>query len=92
MNRNKQTEFLGVIITIVILILLIFLSNVQVDKLSYLESVVNTVVTPVQRFFTDIKNKIQGNQAYFADMEALKAENEELKRTNSELETQLREL
>ena len=92
MNRNKQTEFLGVIITIVILILLIFLSNVQVDKLSYIESVVNSVITPVQRFFTDVKNKIQGNDSYFANMEALEAENEELRKANSELETQLREL
>ena len=33
MNRNKQTEVLGVIITIIILILLIFLTNMEVNKL-----------------------------------------------------------
>ena len=92
MNRNKQTEFLGGIITLVILILLIFLSNVNIDKLSYIESAVSSIITPIQRVFTDLKNKVTGNEKYFADMDTLKAENEELRKTNSELETKLREL
>jgi rod shape-determining protein MreC len=92
MNRNKQTEFLGGIITLVILILLIFLSNVETGKLSYLQSAVNTIITPVQRLFTDFKNKIQKNDSYFAEMDELKAENEELRSKNSDLETELREL
>lgn len=92
MNRNKQTELLGGIITLIILILLIFLSNVEVNKLSYLETAANSIISPVQRVITDIKNKIQGNTAYFADMDAIKQENEELKTKNSELETKLREL
>ncbi len=92
MNRNKQTQVLGGIITVIILILLIFLSNVQVDKLSYLESVASSVINPIQRMITDLKNKAQGNTSYFADMESIKAENQALKNKNSELETQLREL
>ena len=92
MGRNKQASILGGVITLVILVLLIFLSNVKVDKLSFLESVASSVVTPIQRVFTDLKNKIQGNSAYFTDIETLENENEELKAKNSELETQLREL
>lgn len=92
MNRNKQSNILGGIITFIILILLIFLSNVQNDKLSFLESVVNSIVTPIQRVFTDLKYKIQGNSAYFTNLENLQAENKELKETNSKLETELREL
>ena len=92
MNRNKQTEILGVIITLVILILLIFLSNVETNKLSYLESVASSIVNPIQRIAIDIKNKIQGNSAYFSNMDNIIAENEELREKNSELETQLREL
>ena len=61
MNRNKQTELLGGIITLVILVLLIFLSNVQTGKLSFLESAVSSVITPVQNLFISIKNKAQGN-------------------------------
>ena len=61
MGRNKQASILGGVITLVILVLLIFLSNVKIDKLSFLESVASSVVTPIQRVFTDLKNKIQGN-------------------------------
>ena len=52
----------------------------------------NSVVTPIQRVFADLKNKIQGNSQYFTDIESLQNENEELKKRNSELETELREL
>lgn len=92
MNRNKQSNILGGIITLIILILLVFLSNVKTDKLSFLESSVSSIVNPIQRVFTDLKNKIQGNSAYFTDIENLQEENEELKKRNSELETELREL
>lgn len=92
MNRNKQTEILGGIVTVVILIFLIFLSNVETNKLSFLESAASSVINPIQRIITDLKNKIQGNQSYFQNMESIIAENEELKAKNSELETQLREL
>lgn len=91
MNRNKQTEILGGIITVVVLILLIFLSNVEVNKLSYLESAASSIINPIQRVFVDLKNKIQGNSTYFSDMDTIIAENEELKKKNSELETVLRE-
>ena len=91
MNRNKQTEILGGIITVIVLILLIFLSNVEVNKLSYLESAVSSVVNPVQRVFIDLRNKIQWNSAYFSNMETIMQENEDLKKKNSELETILRE-
>ena len=91
MNRNRQTEILGGIVTIVILVLLIFLSNVETNKLSFFESAVSSVVNPVQKVFVDLRNKIQGNTDYFATIDEVKAENEELKK-NSELETQLREL
>ena len=59
MNRNRQTEILGGIITVIILILLIFLSNLEVNKLSYLETVASSVVNPIQRVFADLRNKIE---------------------------------
>ena len=40
----------------------------------------------------DLTHKIQGDSAYFSNMEAIIAENETLKERNSELETQIREL
>ena len=92
MGRNKQSGILGAVITIVILVLLIFLTNVKTDKLSFLESVASSIATPIQRAFTDLKNKIQGNSAYFTEMKNLEEENSELKAKNSELETKVREL
>ena len=91
MNRNKQTEILGGIITVIVLILLIFLSNVEVNKLSYLESAASSIINPIQRVFVDLKHKIQGNSVYFSEMDTIIQENEELKKKNSELETILRE-
>lgn len=92
MNRNKQTELLGGIITLIILVLLIFLSNVQIEKLSFFESAVSSVITPIQNLFISIKNKAQGNNEYFSNIESLIKENEELKEKNSSLEEQIREL
>ncbi len=92
MNRNKQTELLGGIFTAIVLILLIFLSNIEINKLSYLETVASAIVNPIQRIGADIKNKIQGNSAYFSNMDNIIAENEQLRSRNSELETELREL
>jgi len=92
MNRNKQTELLGGIITLIILILLIFLSNVESNQVSYLEGVASSIFTPIQRVITDLKNKINKNATYFSNMESILEENERLKEENSELETILREL
>lgn len=92
MNRNRQTEILGGIFTVIILVLLLFLTNVETNKLSFIESAVSSIVNPVQRVFVDLKNKIEGNSVYFTNMDEIIAENEELKKKNSELETQLREL
>ena len=92
MGRNKQSGLLGGIITLIILILLIFLSNVETSKLSYLESLGSKIINPVQKIFVDLKNKITGNTSYFSTLENLKEENEKLKEENKKLEEGLREL
>ena len=92
MGRNKQNGLLGEIITLVILILLIFLSNIQTSKLSYLESLGSKIINPIQKVFVDVKTKITGNTSYFDTMEQLQTENEELKEKNKRLEENLREL
>lgn len=88
---KKKTGVVGIIITIIILIVLVFISNLKLGQLSYLENAVSTIVMPIQNGLTYLKNKITGNQAFFADITKLQQENEELKGQNAELQKELRE-
>lgn len=89
MGENRHIGLLGTIITIVILILLIFLTNVDTSEMSYFKSLSSKVTAPVQIFFTNVKNKLSGNSSYFTNMDDLRAENEQLKSENDELQEKL---
>ena len=91
MNK-KRSDAIGVILTIIFLIILVFLSNLKIEKMSYIENAFSKIVMPIQNGFTHIKNKFQGNNGYFADLDELKKENSELKQKNSELEESVRKL
>ena len=91
MNK-KRNDAIGVIITIIVLILLVFLSNLKIEKISYVENAFSKIVMPIQSGFTYIKNKLQGNNEYFSSLETTKKENSELKQKNNELEERLRQL
>ena len=91
MYKKKKTGLIGIIITIIVLILLVVLSNMDTQKLSSAENVFSYLVMPIQNGLTYLKNKITGNNSFFSDVEHLKAENEDLKKKNSELEQSLRE-
>ncbi len=90
--QRKKTGVIGIIITIVILCLAVFLSNLKLESLSYIENAVSTIVMPIQTGYTYLKNKVTGNVNFFTNVDNLKSENEKLKETNSELEKSLREL
>lgn len=92
MYRNKKTGALGIVITTIILIILVLLTNIENTKLSFLETTVSKLVTPIQNGLTYLKNKVNGNNTFFTNINDLKTENEELKQKNSELEQDLREL
>lgn len=91
MNK-KRNDAIGVIITLIVLILLVFLSNLKIEKISYVENAFSKIVMPIQSSFTYIKNKLQGNNEYFASLDNLKKENDELKQKNSEMSEKLRQL
>lgn len=92
MNKNNEVGILGIVITIILLIILVILSNVNIEKLSYIEGAVSKIVTPIQNGITMIKNKINGNNDFFTNVANLKKENEDLKSKISELEQSQREL
>lgn len=89
---KKKTGIIGIAITIIILILLVFLSNVNLGSLSYIENVFSSIVMPIQSGYTYLKNKVLGNTSFFINMDELKKENDELKDENSRLAQNLREL
>ena len=92
MYKNKKRGIIGIIVTIVILIILVVFTNSGGNQMSYIENICNVFVMPIQTGFTYLKNKLSGNETFFADMDTLKQENESLKQANSELEQSLREL
>ena len=92
MYKNKKTGMIGIIITIIILILVVILSNTNIQEISYIENIFNSIVMPIQNGITYLKNKIEGNDSFFTDIDQLRAENEDLKQKNSELEQSLRGL
>lgn len=89
--RNKASFWL--IVTVIVLSIAIGVFNGANSDTSFLENVVEIVVSPVQKVFTDIGQGISGFFGYFSDKEklheeiaALKAENLELKQKISENE------
>lgn len=92
MYKNKKKGIAGIVITIIIIMLLVAFTNSDANQVSYIQNICNAFVMPIQNGFTYLKNKISGNDSFFADMDTLKTENEELKKKNSELEQSLREL
>lgn len=92
MYKNKKNGILGIAITVIILIMLVILTNIENSNLSYIENVASKLVMPIQNGLTYLKNKINGNSTFFTDINDLKDENQELKKKNSELEQSLREL
>ena len=91
MNR-KKSGIAGIIITIILLIILVFVSNLNLNKFSYIENAFSNIIMPIQSGITYLKNKLSGNDNYFATLENLQEENEKLKQENIELEEALRQL
>ena len=92
MNNNKKTGVIGIIITIILLIVIVIVTNIKVEKWYYFENIFGTIVTPVQNGLTYLKNKIEGNDQFFVNVDELKKENENLKNKNQKLEESVREL
>ena len=89
---KKKTGIIGIVVTVILLIILVFLSNINLNKFSHIQSAISNLVMPIQSGITYLKNKILGNDNYFTTMAYLKEENENLNRKNIELEEALRKL
>lgn len=92
MYKNRRVGIIGIIITVGILIALVLLTNVDINKFSNTEGVINKLVMPIQNGLTYLKNKISGNDVFFQDINNLKEENKKLIEQNNKLKEQLNEL
>lgn len=90
-KNDKKEKVIGISITVVILVLLIILTNIENSNLSYIENIGSKIVNPIQNGLTYLKNKIHGNTSFFTNINDLKNENDILNKKNSELEEKLRE-
>ena len=92
MNRGKKTRRIGIIVTIITLIVIVIVSNININDVTYVESGLGVVIMPIQNGLTYLKNWISGNNAFFTNVNTLQDENRALREKNSELEQSLREL
>ncbi len=92
MYKNKKSGIVGIIITILVVIFLVVISNSKIEKWSEIGNPFTSFVNSIQNGMVYLKNKIAGNETFFIDVEKVRFENETLKKRNSELEQSLREL
>lgn len=90
--QNKKTRVIGSIVTIIILIMLVIVSNIKIEKWHMAGNTINSIVLPVQNVLTYLKNKIAGNEAFFVNAQLVKSENEKLKKENEELSSKLMDM
>ena len=91
-NKIKNSSHIGIILTIILIIALVLLTNVDNNSLSSIENIAYKVVAPVQNAVTYIGKKFDRNSSFFTDINELQEENSKLKQENEQLEQSLREL
>lgn len=92
MDKTKKRKIIVSIVTILLLTILVILTNTETNKFSYIENVANRIVMPIQNGLIHLKNRLNKNTEFFANIDTLKAENEKLSTENNELKTKVSEL
>lgn len=92
MRKDKKNTIAGIVITILILVFLVAVSNIKVDKISQIGNPFTKFVNNIQNGMVYLKNKMSGNDQFFINVDEMKQENENLKKENIKLEQSLREL
>ena len=58
MDRNKKTGIIGIVITIIILISLVIVTNMDVNTFSGAEGALSRIVMPIQNGLTSLRNRM----------------------------------
>lgn len=92
MYRDNKNSKLGIVITIVILVFLVVITNLNNNIWSRIANPFTKITMSVQSGITYLKNKISKNDDYFTSVDDLRTKNEELKKENEELKQKKQEL
>lgn len=85
----KNRCVLGLVILVLLLSVIIGVVNAINPDVTFVENVVQVVVTPVQKLFTNVGNGVSDFFGYFSDIDKLKGEIKALKKENSQLKEDL---
>ena len=88
--RNKSAAAL--ITLVIVLGAVIGFINASGVKISFIENVVNVIVTPMQKLITNTGDSISNFFGYFSDVDAIKEENKKLKEENVELANKIKSI
>lgn len=86
--RNKSAAAL--ITLVIVLGAVIGFINASGIKISFVENVVNVIVTPMQKIITNTGAGINNFFGYFSDIDVIREENEHLKKQNAELNNRIK--
>lgn len=92
MYKKSKTGIIGTIITIAVLICLVIITNINNEKFSSMGNIVSKIIVPIENGLTYLKNKIEGNDSFFAEVKNIKSENDALKQENAQLQQQQMEM
>ena len=90
-NKFGKTNFIGVLITTLILVIIVVVSSVNAGSSSVFNQVISALFTPIQNGFAHIGYSMSGNPN-ISDVDKLRQENEDLRKENEELKNGQREL
>lgn len=88
---NVKSQFFPIMLGVSIGLCAISAVTYHTDAFSLIYDTVCTVVTPAQKLTVAIKEAFENTTSYFADVESLRRENEQLLAENKRLQTQNRE-
>ena len=84
MKKRKQSQVIGTIISVVLLILIIFFTNLDLSKFSYMEAITSKISMPFKKLQVFFMKKGKDKTQYY-DLIALQEENSKLKEENKNL-------
>lgn len=85
MYKDNKSGKLGIIITVVILICLVIVTNLNNNIIDRIVNPFTKITMSIQEAFSGVFNKITKDEAYFASLESEKKRNEDLKLENEKL-------